>query len=105
TVEERGFDTRVTAGAVRELLDAASELLPGVSELELAEARAGLRPGTPDNAPIIGAVPGRADVLVATGHFRNGILLTPVTADAVADLAVGSRGAPVTAPFTADRFS
>ena len=104
TVEERGFDTTVTAGAVHELLDAACRLLPVVTELELVEARAGLRPGTPDNAPIIGAAPGLDDVFVASGHYRNGILLTPVTADAVADLTVGVDRAPVTVPFTADRF-
>ncbi len=104
TVEERGFDTTVTAGAVRELLDAAAQLLPGVAELELAEARAGLRPGTPDNAPILGAAPGLDGVLLATGHFRNGILLTPVTADTAADLALTGQLAPVIAPFNAARF-
>jgi glycine oxidase len=104
TVEERGFDTSVTAGAVHELLEAARHVVPGVDELELAEARAGLRPGTPDNAPIIGAAPGRPGVLVATGHFRNGILLAPVTADAIADLVVG-RSNPATAPFHPGRFA
>ena len=104
TVEERGFDATVTAGGVRELLDAAAHLLPGVAELELAEARAGLRPGTPDNAPVLGPAPGLDGVLVAAGHFRNGILLTPVTADAVADLALTGEVAPVIAPFSAARF-
>jgi glycine oxidase len=104
TVEERGFDATVTAGAVRELLDAAAQLLPGVAELELAEARAGLRPGTPDNSPILGPAPGLADVLLATGHFRNGILLTPVTADTIADLALTGERAALIAPFGADRF-
>jgi glycine oxidase len=104
TVEERGFDAAVTAGAVRELLDAAAQLLPGVAELELAEARAGLRPGTPDNAPILGPAPGLENVLLATGHFRNGILLTPVTADTIADLVLTGERAPMIAPFSADRF-
>ncbi len=82
TVEERGFDTAVTAGAVYELLRDAGELVPGVLELEVEEAIAGLRPGTPDNAPVLGA---GADGLVwATGHYRNGVLLTPVSADLVA---------------------
>jgi glycine oxidase len=82
TVEERGFDTAVTAGGVHELLREAYRLLPEVAELELVETTAGLRPGTPDNAPLVG--PGRLDGLVlATGHYRNGILLTPLTADAV----------------------
>jgi glycine oxidase len=87
TVEERGFDTRVTAGGVYELLREAYRALPDVAELELADAVAGLRPCTPDNAPLIG--PSELDGLVlATGHFRNGILLAPATADAVVALLV-----------------
>ncbi len=89
TVEERGFDTTVTAGAVHDLLHDAAEVLPGISELELEEASAGLRPGTPDNAPIIG--PGAVEGLQwATGHHRNGILLAPITADLVADALAGA---------------
>src|SRR4029077_4942139 len=85
TVEEQGFDTAVTAGGVHELLREAYRLLPEVAEMELVEAAAGLRPGTPDNLPLIG--PGAIDGLVlATGHFRNGILLAPLAARAVADL-------------------
>jgi glycine oxidase len=85
TVEELGFDAQVTAGGVYELLRGARELVPGISELPLTEAHAGLRPGTPDNAPVIGPtdLPG---LIAATGHYRNGVLLTPVTADAVAQL-------------------
>jgi glycine oxidase len=104
TVEERGFDTTVTAGAVHELLESAVALVPGVAELELREARAGLRPGTPDNAPIIGPVRGVPDVVVATGHYRNGILLTPVTADAVADLVTSGTIPEAAAPFGLERF-
>jgi glycine oxidase len=103
TVEERGFDDTVTAGAVHELLTAATQLVPGVAELELAETRAGLRPGTPDNAPILGPVPDRAGVVAATGHFRNGILLTPVTADIVADI-VTTGAAVLAVPFGPERF-
>jgi glycine oxidase len=86
TVEERGFDTTVTAGAVHELLREAYRALPELAELELAEAGAGLRPGTPDNRPVVarGALGG---LLVATGHYRNGILLAPTTATRVAELA------------------
>jgi glycine oxidase len=88
TVEERGFDLQVTAGGVLEMLREAYRTLPDVAELELVEALAGLRPGTPDNAPLIG--PGALDGLVlATGHYRNGILLTPLTADAVAAMLAG----------------
>jgi glycine oxidase len=83
TVEEKGFDTTVQAGAVYELLRDAHDLVPGVAEWPLVETLAGLRPGSPDNAPIVGptAMPG---LVVATGHYRNGVLLTPITADAVA---------------------
>jgi len=85
TTEERGFDATVTAGGVHELLREAYRLLPDVAEMELAEAMAGLRPGTPDNLPLIG--PGALDGLIlACGHYRNGILLAPLTGKAVADL-------------------
>lgn len=88
TVEERGFDLQVTAGGVHELLREAYRTLPDVAELELVETMAGLRPGTPDNAPLIG--PGAIDgLLLATGHYRNGILLTPATAEAIAALLAG----------------
>ena len=88
TVEERGFDLQVTAGGVHELLREAYRTLPDVAELEVVEMLAGLRPGTPDNAPLIG--PGALDGLVlATGHYRNGILLTPLTAEAVAAMLAG----------------
>jgi len=88
TVEERGFDTAPTAGGVFELVRDLSEVIPGVLELELDEVAAGLRPGSPDNLPSIG--PGGLDGLVwATGHYRNGILLAPLTAALVADLLTG----------------
>lgn len=90
TVEERGFDTAVTAGGIHELLREAYRLLPEVAEMELVEAMAGLRPGTPDNLPLIG--PGVIEGLVlACGHYRNGILLAPTTGDAVAELLAGDR--------------
>jgi len=79
TVEEQGFDTAVTAGAVHELLREAYRLLPEVAEMELVEAAAGLRPGTPDNLPLVGPAP-LEGLLWATGHFRNGILLAPLAA-------------------------
>jgi len=88
TVEERGFDTAPTAGGVFELVRDLSEVIPGVLELELDELAAGLRPGSPDNVPSIG--PGALDGLVwATGHYRNGILLAPLTARLVADVLAG----------------
>jgi glycine oxidase len=88
---------------VHELLRNAYELLPISSEFSFIEARAGSRPGTPDNGPILGRV---ADGLVlATGHYRNGILLSALTADAVADLLAGQPLAPVWQPFGPDRFA
>jgi glycine oxidase len=89
TVEERGFDTAITALGVYELLREASEILPGVLELEIEEALTGFRPGTPDNAPVIGADPRDERIVWATGHYRNGILLCPVTADLVAAALTG----------------
>jgi glycine oxidase len=104
TVEEKGWDTTVTAGAVRELLEDATEVLPALAELELVETLARLRPGSPDNGPILGAsaLPG---LVVATGHYRNGILLTPITADVVADAVLGEPLPAVVAPFRAERFT
>jgi glycine oxidase len=88
TMEDRGFDTAPTAGGVYELVRDMSELVPGVLELDIEELEAGLRPATPDNLPAIGR--GELDGLVwATGHHRNGILLTPVTAELVADALAG----------------
>ncbi|MFF5053730.1 glycine oxidase ThiO [Micromonospora sp. NPDC000663] len=104
TVEER-TDTTVTAGAVLRLLRAGVDLLPELAEYDLVEAVAGLRPGTPDNAPVLGPLPGRPDVLAATGHHRHGIVLTPVTADLIADLVLTGVPDPLLAPFGADRFA
>jgi glycine oxidase len=101
TMEDRGFDTTVTAGAVHELLRDAAEVLPGVFELVLDEVTAGLRPATPDNAPVIG--PGALEGLHwASGHLRNGILLAPVTAELVL---AGLDGAAPDPHFAADRFA
>jgi glycine oxidase len=95
TVEEREFDDSPTAGAAYELLRDAHELVPGVSELRIEELCVGLRPGTPDNVPAIGpsAVPG---LIWATGHYRNGILLAPLTAELVAAMLAGE---PATDPL------
>jgi glycine oxidase len=103
TVEERGFDTTVTAGAVYQLLRDAYELVPGLAELELIECVAGLRPGSPDNAPIVGET-GLDGLVVATGHFRNGILLTPLTADAIAELLTTGRTPEEIVPASPQRF-
>jgi glycine oxidase len=103
TVEERGFDTAVTAGGVHELLREAYRLLPEIAEMELLESSAGLRPGTPDNAPLIGR--SGDGLIVATGHFRNGILLAPITADSVAAMLAGEDAPIDLEPFSPSRFS
>ncbi len=91
TVEEKGFDTAPTAGGVYEVLRAASELVPGIDELQIEELSVGLRPGTPDNGPAIG--PGAlAGLTWATGHYRNGILLAPLTGELVAATLTGKTG-------------
>ncbi|MET9291750.1 glycine oxidase ThiO [Streptomyces sp. NPDC003077] len=103
TSEEMGWDTTVTAGGVYELLRDAHELLPGITELPLVETRAGLRPGSPDNAPLLGptTLPG---LLLATGHYRNGVLLTPITGEVMAEVLVSGRLPEEARPFTPDRF-
>jgi len=104
TVEERGWDTAPTAGATMELIRDLAEILPGVLELEVEELGAGLRPGTPDNLPVIGA--SALDGLVwATGHFRNGILLAAVTADIVAELLTSGVAPAWASPADPARFS
>ena len=104
TVEEQGFDTAVTAGGVFELLREAYRLLPDVSEMELIEATAGLRPGTPDNLPLIGA--GALEGLIlAAGHYRNGILLAPLTAAAVVEVLDGAELPEAVAAADPRRFA
>lgn len=104
TVEEKGFDRTVQARAVYELLADGHELVPALDEYELVDATTGLRPGSPDNAPMVGAT-GTAGLLVATGHYRNGILLAPITADAVVSLLVGEPLPSPFLPFGLDRFA
>ena len=118
TQEERD-DRDVTAGAVHDLLRDAMTAVPAISELTLAEASAGRRPGTSDNGPILGRIPVRhpddagrppatgpdtGGLIVATGHFRNGVLLSAVTADAVAALLAGAQPHPAWAPFHPSRL-
>jgi glycine oxidase len=102
--EEVGFDVTPRAGAVYELLRDAQSLVPALGETRFGEVSTSLRPASPDNAPIIGpaGVPG---LIIATGHYRNGILLTPVTADAVAELIATGTAPAVVEPFGMDRFA
>jgi glycine oxidase len=104
TVEEKGDDTTVTAGAIYELLRDALQVLPSLSEVEFTEALAGLRPGSPDNAPIIGptTLPG---LIVAAGHYRNGILHAPLTSEAVTYFLEKGELPDWCAPIDSRRFS
>lgn len=104
TVEEQGQDRTVTAGGVRQLLRDAFELLPGIDEHELAETVVGLRPGSPDNAPLLGPA-GVEGLIMATGHYRNGILLTPVTAETISELLATGRTPALIGPFSPNRFA
>ncbi|MCH0566427.1 MULTISPECIES: glycine oxidase ThiO [unclassified Streptomyces] len=103
TSEELGWDTTVTAGGVYELLRDAHELVPGLTELPLTETLAGLRPGSPDNAPLLGPT-GLDGLLLATGHHRNGVLLTPVTGDVMAHVLTTGELPDVALPFAPIRF-
>jgi glycine oxidase len=102
--EEAGFNTSPRAGAVYDLLRDAQTLVPQLSEVEFVEVSTSLRPGSPDNAPMIGRG-ALAGLIVATGHYRNGILLTPVTGDEVARLIADDRVPDLLRPFDPQRFT
>jgi glycine oxidase len=103
TMEEQGFDTTVTAGAVHDLLRAAIEVIPEIAELELVESTARLRPATPDNGPLLG--PGPVTGLIhATGHHRNGVLLAPITAETVLAVLAHQPVPDVALPFDPKRY-
>ena len=104
TVEDRGFDLRVTAGGVHELLREAYRTLPEIAELELLECAAGLRPASPDNAPVIGAT-ALDGLLLAGGHHRHGIMLTPLTADAIAAELSGAEPPPPAVALRPERLA
>ena len=104
TTEELGFDTELTVGGIYELLHGACEAVPGLYRLPLIETWTGLRPGSSDNAPILGETPVK-NLIYATGHYRNGILLTPITAYEIANLILTGETSETIAPFQLDRFS
>lgn len=104
TAERAGFDARPTAGGIRLLLDQAIALVPSLAEAHLETTWAGLRPGTPDNHPLLGRIPGWENAWAATGHFRNGILLAPITARLMARAILHGEEDPLLTPFTPDRF-
>jgi glycine oxidase len=103
TVEEKGYDASLTAGGILTLLEAAWRTVPAVEELPIDEMWVGHRPGSRDDAPILGAGPIEG-LVYATGHHRNGILLTPITADAIARLVLDGAAEPAIRPFGIERF-
>lgn len=98
TLEEKGFDKTVTIEAVGDLARRGARLMPEIAKLPLVASWAGLRPATPDRLPYLGRAPVDG-LILATGHFRNGILLAPITAEIVADLLAGQPSAVDLAPF------
>jgi glycine oxidase len=102
--QEERADRTITAGGVHELLRAALELVPQLAECELAETTVGHRPGTPDNAPLLGRLAPGGRVIVAAGHFRNGVLLAPITAELIAGLVLDGAADPLLAHFAPGRF-
>jgi glycine oxidase len=104
TVEEVGFDERATVAGVRDLLDAASEIVPHAWSAGFKGVRVGLRPATSDDLPVIGASARAPNVMYATGHFRNGVLLAPLTATLVADAMIDGRLDPLLAAVSPSRF-
>jgi glycine oxidase len=104
TVEERGFDDRITAGGLLALIEGAWRAVPGIEELPVAETWVGFRPGSRDDAPMLGPS-GIDGLVIATGHHRNGILLTPLTAEAVSAFVLTGRLPEAVRPFTPERFS
>jgi glycine oxidase len=104
TVEDVGFDERTTAAGVRDLIDAACDLVPNARAAGFTAARSGLRPATPDELPVIGPSSIVPNLMYATGHYRNGILLSPLTAQLVADALVDNRADPVLRTTSPQRF-
>jgi len=104
TVEERGFDDALTAGGVYELLDAAWRPLPAIEDLPILETWVGFRPTSRDDAPILGPTPVEG-LILATGHHRNGILLAPITAEAIAGLVLRGETLAEARGFGLDRFA
>jgi glycine/D-amino acid oxidase-like deaminating enzyme len=104
TVEDAGFEERTTVAGIRDLMAAACEIVPAASGASLTAAKVGLRPGTPDRLPIIGASAAVPDLMYATGHYRNGVLLAPLTAALVADAILDGRIDPLMAFTRPERF-
>jgi glycine oxidase len=104
TVEDVGFRKRTTVEAIRRLRRGAEALVPGLRLARMASTWAGLRPGSPDGLPMLGRLPGWSNVWVATGHFRNGILLAPITGKLIAESLAAGRAAARLKRFDPSRF-
>jgi thiazole synthase len=104
TAEDAGFDERTTAAGIRDLLDAVCELLPIARDASFLDARVGLRPAAKDDLPVLGPDPEQPGIFHASGHYRNGVLLAPVTARLIADLVADERTDPALNDFSVTRF-
>ena len=104
TVERTGFRKAVTPAGLMRLLSGAVEVVPSLADLPVVETWSGLRPGTPDDLPVLGPDPEVEGLVYATGHYRNGILLAPLTGRLVADLLLGRPSTTDLSPYRADRF-
>jgi glycine/D-amino acid oxidase-like deaminating enzyme len=104
TAEDAGYDERTTAAGIRDLLDAACDLLPEAQDASFLDARAGLRPMAPDGLPVLGEHPREPGIIHAAGHYRNGVLLAPITAKLIGDLILDGRADSQLEDFRVDRF-
>jgi glycine oxidase len=105
TTERVGYDKRVTAGGVASIIKSAVEIMPCIADQAITETWAGLRPRAPDDLPILGADPRVEGLIYATGHYRNGILLAPITAQAISELIIKGESRINLAPFSVARFA
>ena len=104
TLEEVGFNEQATVAGLRGLLEAAGEILPGTSDAGFDAVRVGLRPGTVDDLPVIGRSSTVPNVIYAVGHYRNGVLLSPLTATLVANLLLEDQSDPLLSTVAPERF-
>jgi glycine oxidase len=104
TMEEAGYDRRVTLDGLREVLEMARAIVPALADAEVIGSGAGLRPGSADGLPILGAIPGVDNLYTATGHFRNGVLMSLITARLMTELMLHGEPSMSLAPFSPRRF-
>ena len=104
TLEEAGFDRQVTAGGIAAIVTGVTRLAPALAAAEVVEARAGLRPKSPDGLPLLGPLARAPGLVLATGHFRNGILLAPLSARLLAEAMTSGQVSPALVPVLPDRL-